>query len=326
MSGDTFVNYYELLGVSETANADEIKKKWLKLALKYHPDKSKAKNAQEVFIRYKTAYDTLGNDEKRENYDQVLRVKHLKEHRYKEMDDKKRKMKDDLERKEQEALNKRKDSYVASTKKVRFSLVHVCLLACVCACVCARACVCLLTVGRGKRKRKETRKQNARRRIRLMVSTRARSTLTPKSESVVAALKVTWEASESATHQMTNLHKIFERFGNVGDVSIREKKQEKPMSAMITFVSVDSEALAHMDDDLAKLTPQLWCKWIKSPSKRHAHPLFAKAHSNSNPHSHSSHSHAHSNSNANTNVSQQEHDQLENDILAKLLARAKQTE
>lgn len=64
-------DYYEVLGVSKTATADEIKKAYRKLALKYHPDKNPGdKEAQEKFIEAAEAYEILSNDEKRQKYDQ----------------------------------------------------------------------------------------------------------------------------------------------------------------------------------------------------------------------------------------------------------------
>lgn len=64
-------DYYEVLGVSKTATADEIKKAYRKLAIKYHPDKNPDdKAAEEKFKEAAEAYEVLSNDEKRQKYDQ----------------------------------------------------------------------------------------------------------------------------------------------------------------------------------------------------------------------------------------------------------------
>lgn len=64
-------DYYSLLNVSRSANADEIKKAYRKLAMQYHPDKNPGdKKAEEKFKEISEAYDVLSDSKKREAYDQ----------------------------------------------------------------------------------------------------------------------------------------------------------------------------------------------------------------------------------------------------------------
>ena len=64
-------DYYEILGVSKSASASEIKKAYRKKALQYHPDKNPGDaNAEQQFKNAAEAYEILSDQQKRQQYDQ----------------------------------------------------------------------------------------------------------------------------------------------------------------------------------------------------------------------------------------------------------------
>ena len=64
-------DYYEILGVSKSASASEIKKAYRKKALQYHPDKNPGDaNAEQQFKKAAEAYEILSDQQKRQQYDQ----------------------------------------------------------------------------------------------------------------------------------------------------------------------------------------------------------------------------------------------------------------
>jgi DnaJ family protein B protein 4 len=60
---------YKVLGISEKASHDEIKKAYRSLSLKYHPDRNPSPDATEKFKLINEAYETLGDEQKRRQYD-----------------------------------------------------------------------------------------------------------------------------------------------------------------------------------------------------------------------------------------------------------------
>lgn len=63
-------DYYKILGISKGAADEDIKKAYRKQALKWHPDKNKAANAEEKFKEIAEAYEVLSDPKKRDIYDQ----------------------------------------------------------------------------------------------------------------------------------------------------------------------------------------------------------------------------------------------------------------
>lgn len=66
-----YKDYYETLGVTKDATKKDVRKAYLKLAKKYHPDVNPDKNAEQQFKEVQEAYEVLHDEEKRKKYDQL---------------------------------------------------------------------------------------------------------------------------------------------------------------------------------------------------------------------------------------------------------------
>src|SRR5713226_8814099 len=63
-------DFYDILGVSRSADADELKRTYRKLAMQFHPDRNQSdKSAEQKFKDINEAYDVLKDDQKRAAYD-----------------------------------------------------------------------------------------------------------------------------------------------------------------------------------------------------------------------------------------------------------------
>lgn len=63
-------DYYDILGVTKSASATELKKAYRKKALQFHPDQNKAADAEAKFKEINEAYEILSNPQKKQAYDQ----------------------------------------------------------------------------------------------------------------------------------------------------------------------------------------------------------------------------------------------------------------
>src|SRR5690606_26919042 len=68
-----FKDYYQILGVDPDADSKTIKAAYRKLARKYHPDVSDQPGAEDKFKEASEAYEVLGNEKRREEYDELRR-------------------------------------------------------------------------------------------------------------------------------------------------------------------------------------------------------------------------------------------------------------
>lgn len=70
---DVTHDYYRVLGISQTASSDQIRRQFKKLALDFHPDRNKSPNAHTFFKEIMEAYEILSDSKKKNIYDEHRR-------------------------------------------------------------------------------------------------------------------------------------------------------------------------------------------------------------------------------------------------------------
>ena len=81
-----FKNYYQVLGINEDANLDTIKKAFREKITLYHPDVNKAPEAKSRFEEVVGAFDVLSDEEKKRQYDEMLKQQNQHETLYPEQE------------------------------------------------------------------------------------------------------------------------------------------------------------------------------------------------------------------------------------------------
>ena len=71
-------NLYEILGLTNKATFNEIKKRYRELVKQFHPDKNPSETAEDNFKKIQSAYETLSDSQKREEYDNVRKQSYNK--------------------------------------------------------------------------------------------------------------------------------------------------------------------------------------------------------------------------------------------------------
>lgn len=95
------INYYEVIGCSVESSIEEIGRAVRKLSVKYHPDKNKAPEAAEIFLKIQKCKEFLLDEEKRKEYDEkykkIAKRKEYDAKRYQNMDSRRKRMREELE-------------------------------------------------------------------------------------------------------------------------------------------------------------------------------------------------------------------------------------
>ncbi|KAK4554350.1 hypothetical protein LTR86_008558 [Recurvomyces mirabilis] len=212
---DSSHDFYDLLNLSSTASASEIRTAYRKTSRLYHPDKVGPNNveAREKFELVQIAADVLSDQAVRELYDNARRARHEKKEREAAFDGRRKWMKEDLERREGGALKRKRDDRAAEDEFERE----------------------LGRIAEDTRRRRREREEELRREADQMnpeaeMTEEARRGQTPAQESNGPSemdRSVTFRYPAPSALDKDAVTRLWERFGSVEDCVLREKKIKK---------------------------------------------------------------------------------------------------
>lgn len=257
-------DYYELLGVSPVSSEAELRRAYRKTALKYHPDKVGADQEKlDKFHLLQIAYDVLSDPAIRELYDNARRAREAKKERKAAYSGRRKQFIDDLEAREAAAESlKRKRDPEGAEAEFEQKLAR------------------LAADGRRRREarvealRKEAQEEQER------AAAQAESALptnggSQQLEDADRAVRIRFTRSAETEHLTTEkVTQLFERFGKIQDVILRDKKakveghkhRQPVCTGMIVFNSIvgahaavsDMPKLRDQDTDYAPFDPVEW--------------------------------------------------------------------
>ena len=265
-------DFYALLEVNEGASESEIRRAYRKTALKYHPDKVGAnQEALDKFHLLQIAYDVLCDQSVKELYDNARRARQAKAERDKAYDGRRKWMKEDLERRES-GVFKRKREEVDAEEEFERELRRL--------------------AEDGKRRRKE-REEMLRKEANEMqdqeqkdedgeVDAKATANGNGEVDEIDRSITLRFPQNESTRHlDEAKLVRIFERFGPIEEVIVREKKikidgqkhRQPYVTAVLAFKSVVGAHAAVTDfPQAAKSDPEVFgvfeaVSWAATPAQ-----------------------------------------------------------
>lgn len=278
---NTTHDFYDLLSVTPQSSESEIRRAYRKTALKYHPDKVGAN--QELLDKFhllQIAYDVLSDPSVKELYDNARRAREEKKEREAQYEGRRKQFKDDLEARETGFLKRKRDEEDAEAKFQQE----------------------LARLAADGRRRREERAEMLRKEAQEEVAAAEAEPVMPvkgsaELEDADRSIRIRFPRSAETEHLSTaRVTELFERFGKIQDVVLRDKKvkvdgskhRQLVRTGMIVFNSIvgahaavsDIPKLRSSDPDYAPFESVEWASgqepaYVPKPVSRASPPVVS---------------------------------------------------